>query len=194
MYSVLKLYVIGLGIFGVGIWWFLDGLNGGEMSKVMGPGLIWKGPVLSCLGAIIFGYAFWITKYRYLKEYQPDPGKEKMLQAAIRDLMQIGVQPNHVEFDEAALIFSRDGTPIDSMRWDETREIAIKTTDEGPASEDVFFEFIGSDPSHSISLPQTAEGVETLLEGLKQMPGFNNQAVIDAMASTRNARFVCWKG
>ena len=32
-----------------------------------------------------------------------------------------------------------------------------------------------------------------LLSRLQQLPGFDNEAVIKAMGSTNNAKFLCWK-
>jgi len=38
------------------------------------------------------------------------------------------------------------------------------------------------------------EGADKLLEALQKLPGFDNEAVINAMGSTGNARFVCSTG
>jgi hypothetical protein len=193
MFPHLKLSAIGLGLFGLGVWWFLDGLNNGEWSQMMGPRLVWKGPILSLLGALIFGYAFWIAKYRYLKQEPTDQEMEKAMQIALRDLMQIEQRPNQVEFDDESLMFSHDGMPVNSIRWNELKEVSIQTTEGDPATEDVFFEFAGLERDHKILLPQTSEGVDQLLRRLQGVPGFEHQAVIDAMASTEQAKYICWK-
>jgi hypothetical protein len=42
-------------------------------------------------------------------------------------------------------------------------------------------------------IPQAAPGASQLLERLQQLPGFNNQAVIDSMGCTDNKQFLCWE-
>jgi tellurite resistance protein len=42
-------------------------------------------------------------------------------------------------------------------------------------------------------VPSEAEGTDQLLKRLQELPGFDNQAVIQAMASTDNREFLCWK-
>jgi hypothetical protein len=41
-------------------------------------------------------------------------------------------------------------------------------------------------------IPQGATGDAELLARLQRLDGFDNLAVIEAMASTDNWRFVCW--
>ena len=41
-------------------------------------------------------------------------------------------------------------------------------------------------------MPQSADGADALLARLQQLPGFNNEAVIEAMSSA-DRTFVCWK-
>jgi hypothetical protein len=41
-------------------------------------------------------------------------------------------------------------------------------------------------------IPQGATGHKRLLERLQELPGFDNEAVIRAMASTSNDTFVAW--
>jgi hypothetical protein len=42
-------------------------------------------------------------------------------------------------------------------------------------------------------VPQGAAESGALLERLQRLPDFDNGKVIEAMGSTGNARFVCWK-
>jgi hypothetical protein len=96
-----------------------------------------------------------------------------------------------VSFDERLVTCRRlDGT-TEEVTWDELVAVEILTTDAGPFVCDVFFVLHGDD--QGCMVPQEAEGCKELLERLQKLPGFNNQAVIDAMGCTSNARFSAWK-
>jgi hypothetical protein len=43
------------------------------------------------------------------------------------------------------------------------------------------------------AVPQGATGDRLLLERLQALPGFDNNAVIEAMSSTSRRRFLCWQ-
>jgi len=94
--------------------------------------------------------------------------------------------------DETVTRIRSDGVE-ETIRWDDLHQIAILTTDEGPWREDVFFLLIASDGKSGCAVPQSSDGCERLLERLQKLPGFDNEAVIKAMSSTSNAKFVCWK-
>jgi hypothetical protein len=95
-----------------------------------------------------------------------------------------------VEFDEITITRTmRDGKQ-ETLQWSELREIAIITTDEGPFVDDVFWVLSGTDTGCLV--PSEADGAKELLMHLQKLPGFNNEAVIHAMGSTENAKFVCW--
>jgi hypothetical protein len=94
--------------------------------------------------------------------------------------------------DDAVTRVGPDGV-AETIRWDELHEVGILTTDEGPWREDVYFMLIAADGKSGCAVPQSADGTNQLLERLQQLPGFDNEAVIRAMGSTSNARFVCWK-
>ncbi len=102
-------------------------------------------------------------------------------------------QPDRVAVTSDAVTRFRPDGVQESVRWDDLVEVQIITTEEGPWSEDVFWLLIGSDAKSGCAVPQGAEGANTLLEALQKLPGFDNKAVIEAMGSTSNARFVCWK-
>jgi len=59
--------------------------------------------------------------------------------------------------------------------------------------EDVFFLLIGSDGKSGCVVPQSAEDCDKLIARLQKLDGFDNAALIKAMSSTDNAKFVCWK-
>ena len=80
---------------------------------------------------------------------------------------------------------------VEAVRWDEMRKVAIITTDEGPFVEDVYFALFGT--NGGCAVPSSAPESQALLERLQQLPGFNNQAVTDAMCCADNQEFVCWE-
>ena len=72
-----------------------------------------------------------------------------------------------------------------------THGIIVVTTDKGPSHPDVFWVLHGSDTGCVV--PQGATGEPMFLERLQQLPGFRNNAVIEAMCSADNRRFLCWE-
>ena len=77
-----------------------------------------------------------------------------------------------------------------SMRWDEVEEVGILTNSLGPLVADVFFVLKG--PSFDMAVPQGATGDDKLVERLQELPGFDNQALIEAMCCTDDRVFKCW--
>ena len=77
------------------------------------------------------------------------------------------------------------------IRWGELEEVAIETTDQGPFAEDFFAVLTTHGPP--VRIPQEVVGFELLLQYLKELPGFDSEAVIEATGSTKNATFPCWK-
>jgi hypothetical protein len=49
------------------------------------------------------------------------------------------------------------------------------------------------DGKSGCAIPQFSEGFQSLLVRLQKLPGFDNDAVIKAMSTTSDGRFVCWK-
>lgn len=96
-----------------------------------------------------------------------------------------------VTVDDAGVVRTmRDGTQ-ESILWSDLREVSIVTTDEGPMQDDVFWVLAGT--TGGCAVPSNASGATTLLARLQQLPGFNNQIVVEAMGSTGNAEFICWQ-
>jgi len=83
-----------------------------------------------------------------------------------------------------------DGT-IETVKWDELNKITIITTDQGPYFEDVFF-VLEAEKGGTIVSQEWACKI-SLLERLGEFPGFDNEAVIRAMACTDNNAFLCWQ-
>lgn len=75
--------------------------------------------------------------------------------------------------------------------WTELQEVEIETTDKGPWLED-FFAVLRT-AKRTVRIPQEIFGFEKLMGQFQQLPGFDNEAVIQAASSTVNAKFPCWK-
>lgn len=103
------------------------------------------------------------------------------------------VKMGSVTFTDQAVTHKRPNGAIETVRWDDLLEVGILTTDEGPYLEDVFWVLLGPDEKSRCAVPQSADGSESLLRRLQQLPGFDNGAVIQAMTSVSNAAFVCWR-
>jgi hypothetical protein len=94
-----------------------------------------------------------------------------------------------VTFDDERVVCEVAGHRTE-MRWDDLIGVALETTDQGPAVDDVFF--ILSGPDGVLVCPSEAEGGQDLLARLQQLPGFDNEAVISAMSCTETRTFICW--
>ena len=79
----------------------------------------------------------------------------------------------------------------ESVTWADLQAVLIETNDEGPFAPDVFWILVGR-PGGCI-IPEGATGEAELLNRLQALDGFDNDAVIAAMSSTDNQRFLCWK-
>ena len=78
---------------------------------------------------------------------------------------------------------------LTGVRWDVVTEIAVRTTSQGPAEEDVFFVFTYDDGTRlAIGLGDT----DYLLPRLQAMPGFDNEAFIRALATSEEGSWLLW--
>ena len=97
---------------------------------------------------------------------------------------------DEVSFDETGVKrIMRDGR-TEFISWDELQEVVIITTDRGPWVDDVYYVLSGTD--RGCAVPSEAVGMQALVPRLQALPGFKNEAAIQAMGSTRNATFLCW--
>lgn len=96
-----------------------------------------------------------------------------------------------VTFNDNAIVRVRADGASDSIAWVDLHEVAIVTTEGGPLNEDIYW--VLSDAAGSAcAVSGAAAGSHRLLARLQELPGFDNEAVIEAMAS-RGGRFVCWQ-
>ena len=103
----------------------------------------------------------------------------------------LGERLASVAFDGEGVRHERGDGASESVRWEELREVCVLTTDGGPYVDDVFWVLVGREGGCAI--PSETAGMGELLSRLQRLPGFDNEAVIRAMASTENATFVCWR-
>ena len=96
-----------------------------------------------------------------------------------------------VVFDETGVRVTRWNGLVEKVTWDDLEAVMIETNDTGPIGDDVIWILAGS--KGGCLVPSGAEGEQQLLARLQELEGFDNQAVIDAMGSVDNARFVCWR-
>jgi hypothetical protein len=94
--------------------------------------------------------------------------------------------------DAEAVQFERLDGLSGSLAWEQVTRVTIRTTDQGPFVEDVFY-ILESADGETLVVPQMAPGCEELLSALQALPGFDNEAVIAAMACTDNQEFLCWE-
>lgn len=78
-----------------------------------------------------------------------------------------------------------------SVDLDEVQSVLIRTTDQGPFDDDVFF--IVETAGKNLVIPQAALGASQMLEHFQQLPGFSDEVVIDSMGCTDNKEFLCWE-
>ena len=79
----------------------------------------------------------------------------------------------------------------EAIRWDDIQSIFVITTDEGPVSPDVWFVLVGNEGG--CLFPQGAPKSDKAYERISRFDGFDFDAVINAMSSAENARFLLWQ-
>jgi hypothetical protein len=80
---------------------------------------------------------------------------------------------------------------VDSVTWVEVTAVILLTTNTGPFEDDMHWRLHRSNGTVLTVGSETA-GIDLLLERLQRLPGFDNEAVVAASASTENAVFPCW--
>src|SRR5713226_6807947 len=80
---------------------------------------------------------------------------------------------------------------VEAVNWDDLQAVIVETNDQGPIAMDVYWLLVGK--KGGCIIPQGATGEDELLSRLQALEGFDNAALIEAMSSTENQRFLCWK-
>ena len=96
-----------------------------------------------------------------------------------------------VEITDEWIVCRRGETRRDAVRWADLKAVLLETTDQGPFRNDVFWVLVGE--SSRCVVPQEAEGSQQLLAKLQTLAGFDSGAVIEAMGTSENRTFVCWR-
>lgn len=96
-----------------------------------------------------------------------------------------------VSINNEGISCQRPDGAVESVLWADLRAVLIETNDEGPFACDVMWVLVGK--TGGCVIPQGATGEQELLARLQELPGFRNEAVIQAMGCADNARFLCWR-
>ncbi len=95
-----------------------------------------------------------------------------------------------VGFDENTVWVESPVGERKSLSWSELIGVAIRTTDQGPFVDDVFW--LLASKKDVIVYPSTAEGSKELLGKLQELRDFNNERVMEAMFCAENKTFIVW--
>ena len=98
---------------------------------------------------------------------------------------------SHVETSEVGITCNQPDGNQHVIRWDDLQTVLLETTDEGPFVDDVWWVLIAAKGTYRVA--QGASGESELFAQLQMLPGFNNDAVIEAMGSVENQQFLCWQ-
>jgi hypothetical protein len=112
-----------------------------------------------------------------------------------------GTTPRQVE-PEAAYVASFDGSvvavrdPEGGVRQlpiSDLRGVIIETNDSGPWGADLWWLLFGPDDRISIAFPSGATDEQIVVDRLMALPGFDFEAMTNAMSSTDVAVFPVWR-
>ena len=99
-----------------------------------------------------------------------------------------------VTVTETEIVNRRPNGAVERVALEDLRAIIIETNDSGPFAPDVWWLLIGSSEKKSgCVFPQGATGHDDVLAFAQKLPGFDNRMFIQAMTSTENNRFLCWR-
>jgi hypothetical protein len=131
------------------------------------------GAVFFGLGALVFALAFVRSFFTATRHSTP---------SAVR-----------VTFDDDAISAKYRNGETRSIRWSELARVGIRTTDEGPAVDDVLWG-LHSAAGVEVVYAGGAIGEMELLRAMQhRLPDFDHDAVIRAMCSTDNEDFTAWE-
>jgi hypothetical protein len=98
-----------------------------------------------------------------------------------------------VEVTDTGIINHRPNGQVERVAFADLKAVIIETDDSGPWGADVWWFLVGNGPESGCVYPNGATGEGEALQALQRLPGFDNEQLIQAMSSTDNARFLCWK-
>lgn len=77
-----------------------------------------------------------------------------------------------------------------SLAWADLQEVRIVSQPAATLSEGVRFEL--SDATTTLCIPRP-EATQDFIDRLQELPGFDTEALIEAIGSSLDAEFVCWQ-
>ena len=92
--------------------------------------------------------------------------------------------------DEGARRLYR-GETTHRVSWADLERVALRTTDDGPYAEDLFWVLVGGRGTGFV-IPSSLVP-DGMLARLQELPGFDNEAVLQAMQSVTENVFVAWR-
>lgn len=96
-----------------------------------------------------------------------------------------------VTVNDASVRCIRPNGDSEEVKWADLRAVLIETNDTGPVGVDVLWILVGTEGGCIV--PAGASGEARLLDALQRLPGFDNEAMIAAMGSVENRKFLCWE-
>lgn len=97
-----------------------------------------------------------------------------------------------VVIDDVGVTRTLEDGRVESVRWDALNEVWVATSSDGPWAEDVYWLLVEANGG-GCAVPGSLDGAKALLARLQDLPDFDNEAVVAAMGSTADARFLCWR-
>lgn len=96
-----------------------------------------------------------------------------------------------VRLTEASLFATLPTGEEMRLELEDFERVAVRTTDDGDWTPDVFW--IVSAGRYSYLIPQGITGEAELFNYLIRLPGFDKETMISAISSTEHSEFECWR-
>lgn len=97
-----------------------------------------------------------------------------------------------IHMTETEVSCHRPDGVVESVRWDDLQKVQVLTTSDGPLLPDRFWVLQGSEKA-GCCIPWGATGDLELLQRLQELPGFDNQAIMQPAGITHEALHLCWE-
>lgn len=104
----------------------------------------------------------------------------------------MSTHPGEITVDEDGVRRQLADGNEESVTWTNLSEVAIRTTPEGPWKEDVFFLLV-KEGGGGCAVPAGHPSADALMGRLQSMPGFDNDAFVEAMTTLDDGLFVIWQ-
>jgi hypothetical protein len=104
----------------------------------------------------------------------------------------VSTHPGEITVDEDGVRRQLADGSEESVTWTNLSEVAIRTTPEGPWKEDVFFLLV-KEGGGGCAVPAGHPSADALMSRLQSMPGFDNDAFVEAMTTLDDGLFVVWQ-